>query len=135
MPVKCGDVAAMLHHDGPAIAVHEICELDCTIGGSNDAGTVFGGDVHAAMERAFTIEWVNAFTEGPADMSLNRPQGRGSGHAQPVMNGGGIAQSSSDPDGGRPTHGGVLQFIKLPDAGLRRVVFFKRRVGLEAIED
>src|SRR5947209_19715138 len=52
MSVKRGNAASVVHHDGAAIAVHEISNHYRAIRGSNDPGAELGRDIYAAMERS-----------------------------------------------------------------------------------
>src|SRR5438477_1527204 len=104
---------SVVHHDCPAISIHEISHQDDTIRRSNHASAVFAGDIHTAMEGAFTVKRINAFAKFPGDRTFHRPKGRGSSHAQPVAHRR-IAQSAhANTDGRGAAHRSISHFGKL----------------------
>src|SRR5215469_5512435 len=74
MPVTGADAVAMLNHDGLAIATQRVGQSHDAVGRRNDRGTVAGADVHAAMERAFSVERINTFSEAASHLALYWPK-------------------------------------------------------------
>ncbi len=74
--VAGGDAVAVIHHDGLAVSALEICEGDHAIGGRDDRVAIRAADIHPAVKRAFTVEWVNALAEAGRDLAFDRPQVR-----------------------------------------------------------
>src|SRR6476469_4548516 len=74
MAVQCADAVAMVDHYGAAVAVHEIRETNNAIRRSNYASAVIAGNVHAAMERSFAAERINALAKRSGKSSLDWPQ-------------------------------------------------------------
>src|SRR5882724_451635 len=83
MSVQRGNAVAMVNQDRPSVAVHEIREAYDSVCRSQDAGAVVTGNIHAAMESAFTAERVNAFTKRSGNASGYRPKGRRCRQAHP----------------------------------------------------
>jgi hypothetical protein len=65
--VPGGDAMTVVNHDRAAITAKEIGECDVSIGRSNYGLSDAGGNIHAAMERALTIEWIDSFAERSGD--------------------------------------------------------------------
>src|SRR6478609_3645970 len=74
MAVESADAIAVIDHYNAAIAVHEVREPDDAIRRSNNASAVIAGNVHAAMERSFAAERINALATRSGKPSLDRPE-------------------------------------------------------------
>src|SRR5581483_7962118 len=98
--------------DQASVAAVEVGKADYAIRGCDDGLAVFGGDVHATVEGALTIERVNALAEGSGDASLDRPQGRRLGHPYPIRHGEAGTRSHADADGGHPVSADVRRALR-----------------------
>src|SRR5512140_1264559 len=74
MAVHGADAIAMINHHNAAIAVHEVRKADNAIRRSNNASAVIAGNVHAAMERSFAAERINALAKRSGKSSLDGPE-------------------------------------------------------------
>src|SRR5262245_45909291 len=61
--VERADSVAVIDHNCAAVAVHENCKANNAIRWSYHARADIAGDIHAAMERSFTAERVNALAK------------------------------------------------------------------------
>src|SRR5205823_12418984 len=68
------EIRAVLHDDQPAVTGHGVGVNHHAIGGRADRLAVRAGNVNAAVERAFTIKWINALAERPGHRTFHRPQ-------------------------------------------------------------
>src|SRR5258705_12625640 len=68
--VAGGDSVAVIHRDGAAVAAQEICKRYGAIGGGQNGLTYRGGNIHAGVECAFTVEWVDAFAECAGNLAF-----------------------------------------------------------------
>src|SRR5271166_1740373 len=64
----------MVNHDGLAIAAHGVGDGHEAIGRGDDLCTVAGTDIDATVERAFTIEWIDAFSKTSGDLAFDGPE-------------------------------------------------------------
>src|SRR5579871_976498 len=64
----------MVNHDRLAIAAHRFCEGHDAIGRGDDLGAIAASDIDSAMERSFTIEWIDALAETSGHLAFNRPK-------------------------------------------------------------
>src|SRR6478609_10299083 len=74
MTVQSADAIAMVDHHHATVTIHEIREADNAICRSNNASAVIAGNVHAAMERSFAAERINALAKRSGKSSLDWPQ-------------------------------------------------------------
>src|SRR5882724_10509143 len=58
----------MVDHHHAAVAIHEVREANDAIRRSNNASAVIGRNVHAAMERSFAAERINALAKDPVSL-------------------------------------------------------------------
>src|SRR5258708_22665403 len=97
VPVECGDSVAVIDHHGAAVSIHEVGIANHAARGGDDGSTESGLNVHAAMEGAFTVEWIAARAKGAVDVSNYRPQ-RGRGSQLVPVTGADIAHVHADSD-------------------------------------
>src|SRR6185503_12506028 len=88
MSVQRADTVAMVDHYGAAVAVHEIRKTNNAIRRSNNASAVIAGNVHAAMERSFAAERINALAKRSGKSSLDWPQSGRRRQAHPITRAG-----------------------------------------------
>jgi hypothetical protein len=74
MAVAGGNAVAVVYHDGPSVAAHEICKSDHPIGWRHDGLPVSGSDIDAAMESALAVERIDAFAKRAGHGTFNRPE-------------------------------------------------------------
>src|SRR5258706_9243477 len=63
MPVARAHAVAMFQQNRSSIAAHEVCGRDHSVRRSHYRLTRFRRNIHARVERAFSIERINALTE------------------------------------------------------------------------
>ena len=61
--VAGADPVTVVDHDGTAVAAHEVSKDHHAIGGRHHALTIRGCDIYSAMKCAFTVEWIDSFSE------------------------------------------------------------------------
>src|SRR6476620_11831716 len=61
--IASGDAVAVVKNDRASVSAHEVGELDDTLSGRHDWLPVNRADIHTRVERAFTVERINAFAE------------------------------------------------------------------------
>src|SRR6266404_2666293 len=88
--VACADAVRVLHDDDASVAAHDVGEGDNAVRRRQHGAAVAGGDVHAAVEGAFTAERVYALAERAGNAAVHRPE-RGRGRGALPVGGGGVA--------------------------------------------
>src|SRR5438270_5211672 len=88
MAIQRADTVAMVDHYGAAVTIHEIRKTNNAIRRSNNASAVIAGNVHAAMERSFAAERINALAKRSGKSSLDGPQCRRRGQPHPIARAG-----------------------------------------------
>src|SRR5581483_3153769 len=117
MAVASADAIAMVDHDRLAIAAHGFCQGDNAIGRGDDSCAVVAADIHSAMERAFSVERIDALTEASGDLSLDRPEIGSGVSLDPVGRGGVPSQPHRQTDHGRTAQSRAAQRVQLIERG------------------
>ncbi len=102
--VTGGDAMAVIDDDGASVAAHEVGEHDHAVRRGHHRLAVSGSDINAAMESAFSVEWIDALAKTSRNGTFHRPE-IGSGVCpQPI--GGSRLTSEAERNAG---HGGAVQ--------------------------
>ena len=56
-----------------AVSAHDFAQGHDSVGRSNNLGAIAAANIHAAMERAFTVERINPLTEAARHLAFDRP--------------------------------------------------------------
>src|SRR5437660_7393112 len=70
--IPSADAMPVIEHDGLAVSAEEVAERDHGVGRSNDLMPQVAADVHAGVERAFTIERIDALAKAARNLPFNR---------------------------------------------------------------
>ena len=85
--VASGDAMAVIQDQRSSIAAQHVGENHHTIRGCDDRLPIRCADIHAAVERAFTVEGIDALAKGGGNPSFHRPHVRSRVGADPVSGG------------------------------------------------
>src|SRR4030095_4290984 len=107
------DSVSVINHDRFSVTAKIICELDHAVRRSKDRLPHRSGDVHAGVEGALSVEWIDALAEGSSDLAFHRPEIRGGICAQPISSCGIARQAKREPRGRRSSQGRILQSVEL----------------------
>src|SRR5947209_4130185 len=70
MAVAGGDAVSVVNHDGATVAAQKISESNCAVSRSDHGRADTGGDIDTGVERAFSIERIDALAEGAGDLAF-----------------------------------------------------------------
>jgi hypothetical protein len=96
--VAGADAVAVVDHDRLAVSAEDVAEDNNPIGRSNNRGAITAADIHAAMECAFSVKWIDALSKAACDLAFDRPKVGSRVRLDPV-GGRGVAGQAQ----GRPT--------------------------------
>ena len=110
--VAGGDAMAVIDGDEVSVAAHEFGEGDDAVGGGVDRGAVGNRNINAAMERAFSVEGIDALTEGAGEASFDRPERWRVGGASPIGERGETVGCILQAGGGSSGESGTAQGVE-----------------------
>ena len=101
MPVAGRDAVSVVDDDGAPVASHEIGKGYGAVGRREHGLSDYGGNIHAGVECAFTVEWIDALAKRAGNLAFDRPEIRSGVGAHPVGGGGILGQAQRDADASR----------------------------------
>src|SRR5260370_40168415 len=101
MAVAGTDAVTVVEHDDFAVAAKEVDEGDHPVRRGNHLMSILATDIHAAVECAFTVKWIDALPEAAGYLPFDRPEVWCRIGAEPVRRGGVACQAESNADRGR----------------------------------
>ncbi len=123
------DAISVINLDHAAISAEKIRVVHDAVRWRQHWLSVVAGNVHAGVERAFAVEWANAFAEGPCNRTHDWPQRRRGGRIYPVRERRLMCEPHAQSSRGRTGYSRAAQGVQLVD-GVLHLFRLNRPVGI-----
>ncbi len=132
---------AVIDHDGLAVSTHALAEGHTSIRRSDDLSAVTTANIHATVECAFTVEWIDPLAKAAGDLAFDGPQVGGGVRLEPICRSGIAGQAHGQANHCRSTQGRGAQGVQLVERrtyisvmNLVRGRCHQRRLSLQTVQ-
>src|SRR5580658_2760839 len=112
MAVPRRDTVSVVDVDGASVAAEKVGEGDDPVGRCNYRTAYPGGNIHARVECAFSVKWIDTLAKRTSNLAFHRPQIGSRICANPVRGRRVPRQAERNAYARRAREGGILQRIK-----------------------